>query len=147
MRQRFFAILLLAGSLPASAATLDGKQALVCSASTTIECLLDMDCSRISNESIDAPALFRIDFDKKTVSSMMVGHKARPPAHFDSFNILEGKLFIQGHSDSIQDVRDALAWSLSISQYSAKMVLSAAAEEAAYVIFGSCSPLSTSTGN
>jgi len=147
MKKYLFGILLLVTQLQVSAATLEGKQTLVCSSSTTIECLLDMDCSRISNESIDAPALFRIDFSKKTVSSMMVGNKPRPPGHFERFDIIEDKLFIQGHSDSIQDIRDALAWSLSISQYSGKMVLMASAEEAAYVIFGSCTPLSTSTEN
>ena len=51
---------------------------------------------------------------------------------------LDGKLVLQGADDGVEDVRDGLAWSMSISEDTGKMVLSAAGDGFAMVVFGAC---------
>jgi len=53
---------------------------------------------------------------------------------------LDNKLFLQGADDGIKDVRDGLAWSMSISQDIGRLVISAAGGNEAFVIFGACTP-------
>ena len=53
---------------------------------------------------------------------------------------LDSKLFLQGADDGIKDLRDGLAWSMAISQDTGRLVVSAAGESEAFVIFGACTP-------
>ncbi|MGB3648343.1 MAG: hypothetical protein WBD61_09870 [Desulfobulbales bacterium] len=49
-------------------------------------------------------------------------------------------MFLQGADDGIEGVRDGLAWSISISQDTGRLVLSASGGNEAFVIFGACTP-------
>ena len=51
---------------------------------------------------------------------------------------LDGKLILQGADDGVEDVRDGMAWSMSISEDTGKMVLSASGDGFAMVVFGAC---------
>ena len=53
---------------------------------------------------------------------------------------LDNKLFLQGADDGVEGVRDGLAWSMSISQDSGRMVITAAGGNEAFVVFGACTP-------
>jgi hypothetical protein len=53
---------------------------------------------------------------------------------------IDGKLFLQGADDGIEGVRDGLAWSISISQDTGRLVMSASGENVAFVVFGACTP-------
>jgi hypothetical protein len=52
--------------------------------------------------------------------------------------VLDSKLILQGADDGVEGVRDGLAWSMSITQDTGKLVASAAGESEAFVIFGAC---------
>ncbi len=69
----------------------------------------------------------------------MVAHATRPggeerTAKIESMTREEGKLILQG-------VQLGLGWSMVITQESGAMVLIAAGEQVAFVIFGACTPL------
>jgi len=47
---------------------------------------------------------------------------------------LDGKLILQGMGEE-------LAWSMTISEQTGKMVITASGEEVGFVVFGACTPL------
>jgi hypothetical protein len=51
---------------------------------------------------------------------------------------LENKLILQGIEEGVENVDDGLAWSIVISKKTGKVVLSAAGDGVAYVVFGRC---------
>jgi len=51
---------------------------------------------------------------------------------------LENKLILQDVEEGVENIDDGLAWSISISKKTGKIVLSAAGDGAAYVVFGRC---------
>lgn len=143
---RCLTFLLLAPAASAAVAVkLDTTEPLVCSSAIVYECDLGLECIRISNESIEAPALFRLDFEKRTLSSLTIGDKTRHGNTWRDTRVIEGKIFLQGHADSVEDVRDAIGWTMSISQHTGKMTLTASGEEVAFAIFGTCTPASRMT--
>ena len=56
----------------------------------------------------------------------------------DNMEVLDSKLILQGADDGVENVRDGLAWSMSIAQDTGKLVASAAGDGEAFVIFGAC---------
>jgi len=126
---RSIALLLLLVQASTLQAELDGKESLVCSASKTIECAPGIACAEVSNDSLDIPAIMRIDFD------------AAENGAFHDLHITTDHIFLQGYADEIKDVRDPTGWTMAISRHSGKMVLSAAGEEVAFIVYGSCSPI------
>ena len=51
---------------------------------------------------------------------------------------IENKLILQGVEEGVENVDDGLAWSMAISKKTGKVVLSAAGDGVAYVVFGTC---------
>ena len=89
--------------------------------------------SRRPIDSVDAPQFIRLDFEQKLDRATRLGGEERT-AKIESMTREEGKLILQG-------VQLGLGWSMVITQESGAMVLIAAGEQVAFVIFGACTPL------
>ena len=120
-------------TVAASAQGLGSSQPLICASMEAYDCGPGSDCVRGTVDSVDVPRFIRVDFVK------MVAHATRPggeerTAKIESMTREEGKLILQG-------VQLGLGWSMVITQESGAMVLTAAGEQVAFVIFGACTPL------
>jgi len=135
------AVAVCAFSLPvtAHAGSFDGSQNLLCAPQIAIECGPDGTCEQAMAASVNLPSFFQVDFSKKELTSIGESENKRT-SKIKSMEFLDNKLFLQGADDGIKNVRDGLAWSMSISQDSGRMVISASGENEAFVVFGVCTP-------
>ena len=51
---------------------------------------------------------------------------------------VENKLILQGVEGGVENVDDEMAWSMTISKKTGKVVLAASGDGVAYVVFGTC---------
>ena len=123
----------------AQAGSFDGSRNLLCAPQVAIECGPDGKCEQAMAASVNLPNFFQIDFTNKELSAI-TGEDNKRTSKIKSMEFLDSKLFLQGADDGIKDVRDGLAWSMSISQDSGRLVVSASGEDEAFVIFGACTP-------
>jgi hypothetical protein len=123
----------------AQAGSFDGSRNLLCAPQVAIECGPDGKCEQAMAASVNLPNFFLIDFTNKELSAI-TGEDNKRTSKIKSMEFLDSKLFLQGADDGIKDVRDGLAWSMSISQDSGRLVVSASGENEAFVIFGACTP-------
>ncbi len=123
----------------AQAGSFDGSRNLLCAPQVAIECGPDGKCEQAMAASVNLPNFFLIDFTNKELSAI-TGEDNKRTSKIKSMEFLDSKLFLQGADDGIKDVRDGLAWSMSISQDSGRLVVSASGEDEAFVIFGACTP-------
>jgi hypothetical protein len=117
-------------ALPAAAADFDGSANLICSSISTVSCAADSECIKGTAESADVPQFFLLDFKKRIVNAK------RPDGTELSAQIVnqsedKSSLFVQG-------VENALGWSMAITKSHGKMVITAAGEGGAFVVFGAC---------
>ena len=135
------AIIVCAFCLPitAQAGSFDGSRNLLCAPQVAIECGPDGKCEQAMAASVNLPNFFKIDFSAKELTAISESENKRT-SKIKSMEFLDSKLFLQGADDGIKDVRDGLAWSMSISQDSGRLVVSASGEDEAFVIFGACTP-------
>jgi hypothetical protein len=126
--------------LLASAGDFDGSKTLLCASVEASECVAGTGCTKVAPEAIDAPQFFKVIPDKKLMTSVRSDGKKRDTP-VERSEVLDGKWILQGADDGYEDIRDGLGWSMAISQETGKMVLSASADGAAFVIFGACTPL------
>ena len=125
--------------LKAKAGSFDGTQNLLCAPHLAIECGPDGKCEQAMAASVNLPNFFQVDFSKKELSSITESENKRT-SKIKSMGFLDNKLFLQGADDGIKGVRDGLAWSMSISQDSGRLVVSASGENEAFIVFGACTP-------
>ena len=123
----------------AQAGSFDGSRNLLCSPQVAIECGPDGKCEQAMAASVNLPNFFQIDFSARELTAVNESPNKRT-SKIKSMEFLDNKLFLQGADDGIQDVRDGLAWSMSISQDTGRLVVSASGENEAFVIFGACTP-------
>jgi len=123
----------------AQAGSFEGSQNLLCAPQVAIECGPDGKCEQAMAASVNLPNFFQIDFSKKELTAISESEIKRT-SKIMSMETLDNKLFLQGADDGIKDVRDGLAWSMSISQDSGRFVISASGENDAFVVFGACTP-------
>ena len=140
----FFGVIVLAVFIcilpfSAQAGSFDGSQNLLCAPQVAIECGPDGKCEQAMAASVNLPNFFQIDFSKKELTAISKSEIKRT-SKIMSMETLDNKLFLQGADDGIKDVRDGLAWSMSISQDSGRFVISASGENDAFVVFGACTP-------
>ncbi len=126
---------LLAAS-PANA-DLDGSEMLICSVAEVYECNLDDGCMDLSADTVEIPSLFRIDFGQGTITGRLDDGSERESMarHKET---LENKLVMQGVEQGYEGERDGSAWSLTITQDTAEMALTASGDETGFVFLGSC---------
>jgi hypothetical protein len=122
------------------AASYDGSQNLICAPQLVIECGPEGKCEQAMAANVNLPSFFRIDFSAKELSAITEAENKRT-SRIKAMEIIDSKLFLQGADDGIEGVRDGLAWSISITQDTGRLVLSASGENVAFVIFGACTPM------
>lgn len=86
---------------------------------------------------VGLPRKFFIDIEGKT----MVPSKesmVRRLGKIKRVEHIENKIILQGIEEGVENVDDGLAWSMTISKKTGKLVLSASGDGVAYVVFGSC---------
>lgn len=125
--------------LSVQAGSFDGSRNLLCAPQIAIECGPDGKCEQAMAASVNLPNFFRIDFSNKELSAISESENKRT-SRIKSMEFLDGKLFLQGADDGVENVRDGLAWSMSISQDTGRLVISASGENEAFVVFGACTP-------
>ena len=135
----FVMLLIFAVPFTVFAGSFDGSKKLLCAPQSVVECGPDGSCQQVSPASVNLPDFFQIDFKKKTISRL-TGKENQKGSKIDRMEVLDSKLILQGADDGVEDVRDGLAWSMSITQDTGKLVASAAGEGEAFVIFGACTP-------
>ena len=135
------ALIVCAFCLPftAQAGSFEGTQNLLCAPQVAIECGSDGTCVQAMAASVNLPNFFQVDFSKKEITAITESENKRKST-IKSIESLDNKLFLQGAEDGIEGVRDGLAWSISISQDTGRMVVSASGENEAFVVFGACTP-------
>ena len=121
------------------AASFDGSQNLICAPQLVIECGSDGICDQAMPTSVNLPNFFLMDFNAREMSALTESENRRT-SKIKAMEVLDGKLFLQGADDGIEGVRDGLAWSISISQDTGRLVLSASGDSSAFVVFGACTP-------
>ncbi|HEY8153678.1 MAG TPA: hypothetical protein VII72_06070 [Myxococcota bacterium] len=117
----------LEGCLAARADGLDASRPLTCSISEAAECDGVAACSDVTLEQIDLPALWRVDFAAKQLSSQD-GQRTSPIAALET---LDGALILQGH-------QNGRGWTLVVERAAGHLSASAADAEGAFVLAGSC---------
>ena len=133
-------LLLLSIPLAAPAGDFDGTKPLICSVNTVLECTPEDGCREVAPESVALPHFLKVDFEKKSV---------RPARDIDGnrnsdikrMERLGGKLILQGADEGIQEVRDSVGWTASVSEQTGNFVLTASGDEEAFVVYGACIPL------
>lgn len=121
------------------AATFDGSRDLLCAPQIVVECGPAGNCEQALAANVNLPNFFQIDFTAKELFAVTESENKRT-SRIKSMEFLDGKLFLQGADDGLENVRDGLAWSISISQDTGRLVFSASGENEAFVVFGACTP-------
>lgn len=124
-------------SLPAFAQDLDMSKPILCAVIDVHECVDGAQCQEVMHEEVSAPTFLRINMKKKEVFVT----DERPPSKIDHLEEVEGRIVMQGVEDGREDRPDGVGWTLSIEKATARMVISAAAAQAAIIGFGSCTEL------
>ena len=124
----------------AIAAEFDGSETLMCSFARVVECDVGSECRQVTNESVDAPDFVKLDFRGKQVIAISAGVESAPQ---DIGNVIDmaNYVVVQGVQGGAEGAANTLAWSVSISHETGQMVLSAAGENAAFVLFGACTAI------
>jgi hypothetical protein len=135
------ALIVYASCLPltAQAGSFDGTQNLLCAPQVAIECGPDGKCEQAMTASVNLPNFFQVDFSKKEITAITDSENKRT-SKIKSQEFIDNKLFLQGADDGVENVRDGLAWSMSISQDTGRFVISASGGNEAFVVFGACTP-------
>lgn len=124
----------------AIAADFDGSKALMCSFAQIIECDAGDECFPVTNDSVDAPDFVKFNFKKKQVIAISAGVE-NAPADLGNVIDLANYLVVQGVQGGAEGTANSLAWSATISHESGAMVVSAAGENAGFVVFGACTTI------
>ena len=130
-------LLICAVPFTALAGSFDGSKTLLCAPQSAVECGPDGSCQQVSPTSVNLPDFFQIDFKEKMITRVTGSEKHRG-SKIKNMEVLDSKLVLQGADDGIENVRDGIAWSMTIAQDTGKLVASAAGDSEAFVIFGAC---------
>jgi hypothetical protein len=132
-----FLSIILSFSFSVFAGDFDGSKPLY----GTVNRILEINQFKI-NDNVDPdivglPQNFVIDFKARLIrpSKDSLVRKTSKIKHIEH---LENKLILQGVEEGVENVDDGLAWSISISKKTGKVVLSASGDGVAYVLFGRC---------
>lgn len=139
IRITVLAVCIFSLPLTSRAGTFDGSQNLLCAPQLAIECGPDGNCQQAMAANVNLPNFFMIDFSAKELSAVTESENKRT-SKIKSMEFLDGKLFLQGADDGVENVRDGLAWSMSVSQDTGRLVISASGGNEAFVVFGACTP-------
>jgi len=118
----------------------DGLKPLVGS----VDKIIEINSLKINNDvdpdAVGLPRNFFIDFKEKILRPSK-DSLVRKTSKINHVEHIENKLILQGVDEGVENVDDGLAWSITISKKTGKVVLSASGDGIAYVVFGTCIPV------
>ena len=117
----------------------DGSKPLLISVIRVVECTPKSTCSEVTPASIELPQFLKIDFTNKTIRPAAAADDT-PATTIERQEVVDGKLILQGAEDGYEKMRDGLGWTMAISEATGQVVLTAAGEGVAFVIFGASIP-------
>ena len=110
----------------------------------SVDKILEIYPSKINTDAdpdtVGLPRNFLIDFRQKIVRPSK-DSVVRRTSKIKRIEHIENKLILQGIEEGVENVDDGLAWSITISKETGKVVLSASGDGVAYVVFGTCSAI------
>ena len=112
----------------AAAGDFDGSKLLICAPVEALDCGPGAGCAQERPEDVGAPNFLRID----VANNVIVGPKQTTP------------ILLMDKSDDqilLQGKELGYAWTLVLAQDSGTMTVTLVNREAAFVLFGSCTPL------
>lgn len=117
----------------------DGSKPLIFSVKTILECEPNGKSHIVTAEELQVPQFLIVDCQKMTISPF-----PPVPGRRDSvikrMEHIDRKLILQGADDGIEDVRDGVGWTASISEDTGRAVVTASGDDVGFVIFGACMP-------
>ena len=118
----------------------DGSKPL----SGSVDKIVEINTLKIINDvdpdAVGLPRNFFIDFKEKILRPSK-DSLVRRTSKINRVEHIEKKLILQGVDEGVENVDDGLAWSITISKKTGKVVLSASGDGIAYVVFGTCIPV------
>jgi hypothetical protein len=118
----------------------DGSKPL----SGSVDKIIEINTVKIINDvdpdTLGLPRNFLIDFKAKKLRPSK-DSLVRKTSNIYRVEHIENKLILQGVDEGVENVDDGLAWSITISKKTGKVVLSASGDGVAYVVFGTCIPV------
>jgi hypothetical protein len=123
------AVVALAEPRPMAAQPFDGSKPLLCAAMEAIQCAAGGDCAAGSAEVINFPEFFRVEFDKKVITSTRSDgtNRTTPIEHVSRSDA--GTLLHGGEAQ--------FGWSMVISDHG-KMTLTVSGDREGFIVFGAC---------
>ncbi len=122
------------GLIAGSALALDTSEPILCASLDVFECVDGRGCEEVLPEDVDAPTFLWVNVEGKEIRASVEGDGSR----IDHIEEVEDRLVLQGVEDGRDDVNDGTGWTISIEKKTGRMVGTAAASQAAIVIFGAC---------
>ena len=118
----------------------DGLKPLAGSVDKIIEINTLKIINDVDPDAVGLPRNFFIDFKEKILRPSK-DSLVRRTSKINRVEHIENKLILQGVDEGVENVDDGLAWSITISKKTGKVVLSASGDGIAYVVFGTCIPV------
>jgi hypothetical protein len=115
----------------------DGSKPLAGSVDKIIEINTLKIINDVDPDAVGLPRNFLIDFKEKILRPSR-DSLVRKTSKINRVEHIENKLILQGVDEGVANVDDGLAWSITISKKTGKMVLSASSDGVAYVVFATC---------
>jgi len=135
----FSLIAFLGLAAEAKAGDFDGSMPLLVSVTRILECTPVEGCRDVSAESVGLPQFLKIDFTKKSIRPARNGADI-PDTVIERSECIDGKLMLQGAEDGYVNLKDGLGWTLTISEETGRVVLTASGDQVAFVVFGTSHP-------
>lgn len=120
-------------------ADFDGLKPLAGSVDKIIEINTLKIIDDVDPDAVGLPRHFFIDFKEKLLRPSKDSF-VRKTSKIMRVEHIENKLILQGIDEGVENVDDGLAWSITISKKTGKVVLSASGDGIAYVVFATCIP-------
>ena len=112
--------------------------------SGSVDKIIEINAFKIINDvdpdAVGLPRNFLIDFKEKLLRPSK-DSIVRKTSKIYRVEHIENKLVLQGVNEGVENVDDGLAWSITISKRTGKLVLSASGDGVAYVVFATCIPV------
>ena len=118
----------------------DGSKLLVGSVEKVYEISEFKVSDDVDPDTVGLPRKFFIDIEQKRVLPSMES-MVRRISRIKHVEHIENKIILQGVEEGVENVDDGLAWSITISKKTGRVVLSASGDGLAYVVLGSCTEL------
>ena len=131
------AIAVTFGLMTANALAIDTSKIILCASLDVHECVDGGECNDVLPEDVGAPTFLWIDIGEKEVRASVEGRASQ----IDHIEEVEDRLVLQGVEDGREDENDGTGWTISIGQKTGRMVGTAAANQAAIIIFGACTEI------